>query len=177
MSDLSAFKLPAIDPAARPEFTDGTSCRAWLENVPLANVSAAQHQLLVQVEEFNRAALASKNRFESLEAVREAVSFVQIEQAKRFTHRALPMLEAEAAVFEDTIELWEQMRLGYLRCLQADEFSLRSQRALLCQRALAYSGLRMFHHYRAYRQVPGRDWRALHQVYARAEGLGIADER
>ena len=104
MSDLSAFKLPEIDPAARPEFTDGPSCRAWLENVPLANVSAAQHQLLVQVEEFNRAALASKNRFESLEAVREAVSFVQIEQAKRFTHRALPMLEAEAAVFEDTIE-------------------------------------------------------------------------
>ena len=176
MSDLSAFKLPEIDPAARPEFTDGASCRAWLENVPLANVSAAQHQLLMQVEEFNRTALASKHRFEALEAVREAVSFVQIEQAKRFTHRALPMLDAEAAVFEDTIELWEQMRLGYLRCLQADEFSLRSQRALLCQRALAYSGLRMFHHYRAYRQVPGLDWRALHQVYARAERFGIAEE-
>jgi len=176
MSDLSAFKLPEIDPAARPEFTDGPSCKAWLENVPLANVSTAQHHLLIQVEEFNRTAVAAKHRFEALEAVREAVSFVQIEQAKRFTHRALPMLGTEAAVFEDTIELWEQMRLGYLRCLRADEFSLRSQRALLCQRALAYSGLRMFHHYRAYRQVPGRDWRALHQVYAHAERLGIADE-
>jgi hypothetical protein len=78
-------------------------------------------------------------------------------------------------VFEDTIELWEQMRLGYLHCLEAQASLLRAQRALLCQRALAYSGLRMFHHYRAYRQVPGRDWRALHQVYARAEALGIAD--
>ena len=175
MSDLSAFKLPEIDPAAAPEFTDGASCKAWLENVPLANVSTAQHQLLMQLEEFNRAAATPQNRFEALEAAREAVSFVQIEQAKRFTHRALPMLETEAAVFEDTIELWEQMRLGYLRCLEAQASSLRAQRALLCQRALAYAGLRMFHHYRAYRQVPGRDWRALHQVYARAEALGIAD--
>ena len=175
MTDLSAFKLPKIDPAARPEFTDGASCKSWLENVPLANVATAQHQLLMQFEEFNRAAAAPKNRFEALEAAREAVNFVQIEQAKRFTNRALPMLGTEAAVFEDTIELWEQMRLGYLRCLEAHESSLRAQRALICQRALAYAGLRMFHHYRAYRQVPGRDWRALHQVYARAEALGIAD--
>ena len=172
---MSEFKLPGIDPAAVPEFADGPSCKAWLENVPLANVSTAQHQLLVQVEEFNRYACGARERFEALEAVREAVNFVQIEQAKRFTNRALPMLEAEAAVFEDTIELWEQMRLGYLRCLEADEAALRGERALICQRALAYSGLRMFHHYRAYRQVPGRDWHGLHRVYARAESLGVAD--
>ncbi len=176
MTDLSAFKLPEIDPAATPEFSDAAGCKAWLENVPLANVSTAQYQLLIQIEEFNRYAAGAKDRFETLEAAREAVSFVQIEQAKRFTNRALPMLETEAAVFEDTIELWEQMRLGYLRCLEADQSALRAQRALMCQRALAYSGLRMFHHYRAYRQVPGHDWRALHQVYARAEALGIADE-
>ena len=176
MTDLSAIKLPEIDPAARPEFSDGASCKAWLENVPLANVSISQYQLLIQVEEFNRYAASPKDRFEALEAAREAVSFVQIEQAKRFTNRALPMLDSEAAVFEDTIELWEQMRLGYLRCLVSDALSLRAQRALICQRALAFSGLRMFHHYRAYRQVPGRDWRGLHQVYARAEALGIADD-
>jgi hypothetical protein len=173
---MSEFKLPGIDPAAVPEFADGPGCKAWLENVPLANVSTAQHQLLVQLEEFNRYACGARERFGALEAIREAVSFVQIEQAKRFTNRALPMLDAEAAVFEDTIELWEQMRLGYLRCLEADDTVLRAERALICQRALAYSGLRMFHYYRAYRQVPGRDWLGLHRVYARAERLGVADE-
>jgi len=173
---MGEFKLPGIDVAAAPEFADGPGCKAWLENVPLANVSTAQHQLLVQVEEFNRYACGAKARFEALEAMREAVNFVQIEQAKRFTNRALPMLAPEAAVFEDTIELWEQMRLGYLRCLEADDSALRSRRALICQRALSYSGLRMFHHYRAYRQVPGRDWRGLHRVYARAEALGVTDD-
>lgn len=117
MSEPSALQLPAIDPAAQPEFADGASAKAWLEHVPLANVSAAQHQLLVQVEEFNRYAAGPEDRCAALEALREAVNFVQIEQAKRFTNRALPMQQSEAALFEDTIELWEQMRLGYLCCL------------------------------------------------------------
>ena len=176
MSDPQAFRLPDIDPAAQPEFSDAATCKAWLQNVPLANVAAAQHQLLIQIEEFNRHAASPEDRFAVLETVREAVNFVQIEQAKRFTNRALPMLEPEAAVFVDTVELWEQMRQGYLRCLEAGSAALRAQSALLCQRALAYSGLRMFHHYRAYRQVPGRDWRELNRVYARAESLGVADQ-
>jgi len=176
MSEPSAFQLPDIDPAARPQFADGASAKAWLQHVPLANVSVAQHQLLVQAEELNRCAADPAERFAALEAVRDAVNFVQIEQAKRFTNRALPMQATEANLFEDTIELWEQMRLGYLRCLDANAAALRAKRGLLAQRALAYSGLRMFHHYRAYRQVPARDWRHLHQVYARAEQLGVADE-
>ena len=176
MSKPAAFKLPGIDPAARPEFTDGPSCKAWLENVPLANVAAAQQQLLLQIEELNRHATAPRARLEALEAVREAVNFAQIEQAKRFTYRALPMQRGEAEIFEDTIELWEQMRLGYLRCLEEGGAALRPHAALLCQRALAYSGLRMYHRYRACRLVPGSDWRDLHAEYARAEVLGVADK-
>jgi hypothetical protein len=176
MKEPAAFALPALDPEARPEFADGPGCKAWLENLPLANVAASQQLLLVQIEDLNRHATPARARLEALEAVREAVNFVQIEQAKRFTHRALPMLPGEAAIFEDTIELWEQMRLGYLRCLQEGGAALRPQAALLCQRALAYSGLRMYHRYRACRLVPGTDWRALHQVYARAEALGVADK-
>jgi hypothetical protein len=34
----------------------------------------------------------------------------------------------------------------------------------------------MFHHYRAYREVPPRDWRSLHEVYACAEKLRVAEE-
>jgi hypothetical protein len=176
MSDLS---LPSLAPDASPEFVDAQTCKEWLEHVPLANVAAAQAQLLAQIEEFNRFLTKAANRLEVLEALREAVNFVQIEQAKRFTNRALPMAEAEASVFDDTIELWEQMRRGYLRCLEAavsGEHGARAQGAVICQRALAYAGLKMFHHYRAYRQVPPREWRALHQVYAKVEELDVAEE-
>jgi hypothetical protein len=34
----------------------------------------------------------------------------------------------------------------------------------------------MFHCYRAYREVPRADWRSLHEVYAHAETLGVAED-
>ena len=173
------MKLPELKPTAAPEFVDAAECRAWIEHVPLANVAAAQQQILGQMEELNRFPTSAVNRLEILETLREQVNFVQIEQARRFTSRALPMADSEFAVFRDTDALWEQMRIGYLRCLESaldGSAALGAQAALACQRALAYSGLKMFHHYRAYRQVPGSDWRGLHEVYAAAEQLDIAEE-
>jgi hypothetical protein len=114
-----------------------------------------------------------------MEALREAVQFVEIEQARRFTNRALPMGEAESTVFDDTLALWDAMHLGYQYCLQAvvaGEPGIASEAGLVCQRALLYMGLKMFHYHRAYRQVSPREWRALHAGYARAEELGVADE-
>lgn len=175
MSD--SLQPDSADDAA-PQFIDPESCKLWLENVPLTNVVEAQRQLLAAVADINRADLKSAVRLATLEALREAVKFVQVEQARRFTNRALPMAETEAAVFEDTIGLWDAMRLGYLRCLEAcaaAESGMRDQAALVCQRILAYLGLRMFHHYRAYRQVPAADWQALNDMYAAAERLEVAD--
>jgi len=176
---MKDMDLPGFAADAAPEFTDEASAKAWLEHVPLANVAAAQQQLLGQLQEFNRYAAKAASRLEVLEALREAVQFVQIEQARRFTNRALPMAEAESAVFDDTLALWDAMRLGYAHCLQAvaaGESGMRGEAALVCQRLLLYTGLKMFHHHRAYRQVPAREWRALHEAYARAEALEAAEE-
>jgi hypothetical protein len=177
---MTDFTLPELATDAAPEFTDPPTCKAWLANVPLANVAEAQRQLLEQLTGFNRFASKAANRLAVLEAIRESVNFVQIEQAKRFTSRAQPMVDAETAVFDDTIALWEQMRVGYLRCLESaagGEFGMRSHAAQICQRALAYSGLKMFHHYRAYRQVEAVEWRELNRVYAIADELGVAEQK
>jgi len=92
----------------------------------------------------------------------------------------LPMAEGrKARVFDDTLALWEQMHLGYLHCLQAvidDEPGIRAETGMVCQRALAYTGLKMFHHHRAYRQVPARaNGARCTRGYARAEELGVAE--
>jgi hypothetical protein len=173
------MKLPELSATAAPQFVDAASCKAWLDRVPLANLGAAQHDLLDQLEELNSFPTAAANRLGIMETLRDAVNFVQIEQAKRFMNRPLPMAEADSTVFGDTIELWEQMRLGYLRCLQgalAGDAAMRAQAALITQRLGAYVGLKMFHHHRAYREVPPRDWRSLHEAYAHAERMGVAEE-
>src|SRR5919201_643571 len=171
--------LPELSESAAPEFTDAESCKHWLEHVPLANIGAAQRELTTQLREFNRFPAAAAQRLATMEALREAVSFVQIEQARRFSNRALPMSDAEAAAFSATIALWDEMRAGYERCLEAAlnrDAGMRAQVALICQRLLSYIGLRMFHHYRAYRQVPPGDWHALHAAYAAAEKLDVAED-
>lgn len=173
------MKLPELSESAAPEFVDAASCKAWLEHVPLANIGTAQADLLDQLEELNRFPVSSANRLAVLETLREAVNFVQIEQAKRFSNRALPMAQAEAAAFEATAALWDEMRAGYARCLDAalhKDAAMAAQAALLCQRVLAYVGLKMFHHYRAYREVAPEDWRDLHAAYAHAEALAVAEE-
>lgn len=175
---MKTLTLPALSPDAAPEFVDAPSAKSWLESVPLANVAAAQQQLLEQIQEFNGYGTDTANRLATLEALREAVQFVEIEQARRFTNRALPMAEGENIVFADTLALWEQMHLGYLRCLEgviAGEAGVREQGGLVCQRALSYTGLKMFHCHRAYRLVPGGVWRELHEGYAVAEELGVAE--
>jgi cyclic-di-GMP-binding protein len=173
------MKLPDLSESASPEFSDAASCKAWLENVPLANVAGAQGELIGQLSEFNRFPVAAVQRLAVLEALREAVHFVQIEQSKRFSNRALPMTDPEAAAFEATIGLWEQMRIGYQRCLDAAlnrDSGMKAQSGLICQRLAVYVGLKMYHHYRGYRQVPAGNWQALHEVYAAAEKLGVEDD-
>ena len=172
------MKLPEFSDDASPEFADAAQCKEWLQSVPLANVSTAQRELLGELDEFNRFPAKPAERLAVMETVREAVHFVQVEQVKRFANRALPMTEAEATAFDDTIELWEQMQVGYSHCLEsavAGEGGVRSQAALICQRILACVGLKMFYSYRAYREVPKHDWRALHEAYASAERLGVAE--
>ena len=178
--DALPMKLPELSAGADPGFVDPATCKEWLQNVPLANVAAAQQELWAQLEVFNRFSTGNANRIAVMEALREAVNFVQIEQAKRFTNRALPMAEAESAAFDATIMLWEHMRLGYQRGIEAaldGESAMRSLGALLCQRALAYTGLKMFHHYRAYREVPGADWHDLNETFARALKLDVAEDQ
>jgi cyclic-di-GMP-binding protein len=172
-------KLPELNPSAAPQFVDVVSCKAWLEGVPLANVAVAQQDMLAELELFNSYSTSAANRLAVLEALREPVGFIQLERAKYFMNRALPMVQAESTAFEDSVELWEQMRVGYLRCLQAavgGDAGVRAQAALVAQRLAAYSGLKMFHYYRAYREVPRQDWRSLHEVYAHAERLGVAEK-
>src|SRR3954467_12999573 len=109
------MKLPELSASASPEFTDAATRKAGLAPGPLAHLAAAQAELLEQLEEFNRFPAAAAQRLGVVEALREAVNFVQIEQAKRFANRALPMTEQESAAFDTTIGLWDQMIAGYQR--------------------------------------------------------------
>ena len=47
---MNKLELPEFSAQAAPDFMDAATAKAWLENVPLANVAAAQQQLLEQTQ-------------------------------------------------------------------------------------------------------------------------------
>lgn len=64
---MKKLTLPELSPQAAPEFIDAPSAKAWLENVPLANVAAAQQQLLEQIREFNGYGTSAASRLATLD--------------------------------------------------------------------------------------------------------------
>lgn len=171
-----ASQLMALD-AGRLQFSDAETCKKWLESLPLTNVSSAQQRLLQQISLLNEAAIAPADLLSTLETLREAVLFVQVELARKFSGKALPLDANESAVWARVQTLWLEYADAYLLCRDAHargDLRLVSSGALIVVRAMRCIGAAMFDHYRVYRQVPADLWKKLNQLYVFAEQSGFA---
>ncbi len=170
---MSEFKLPEISADAQPEFTDSAGCAAWLTELPLANVAPAQVRLLDQLRALNRCQLPAAERLKVLETLREPIYFLQEHQIQRLANKPLPLTQVERGIFGQVVEVWQELLLGYQRCLaEAGEGKREGRTALICQRALDCLASNMFDHCRVYHVFPDAYWLALHQLYAKADASG-----
>ena len=176
---MSHFDLPLISPDANPDFTDAKSCAAWLKTVPLINVAPSHSRLLGQIEELDCFEVEPNERLRILELLAGPTAFVQIEQAKKYTGKPIPLIKPEREIFHNVVALWDALCHGYQRCLNSiaeGNPALAGQRALVCQRALWCAGQRIAEHYKCFQELSGEDWKLLHRVYAIAEGHGVLDK-
>ena len=170
---MSEFNLPEISADAQPEFTDGAACVAWLAELPLANVAPAQIRLLDQLRSLNRFELPSAERLKVLEALREPIYFLQEHQIKKLANKPLPLTQVERGIFGQVVDLWQELLIGYQRCLtEAGEDRRDGQTALICQRALDCVASNMFDHCSVYHAFPDAYWLALHRLYRKADASG-----
>ena len=181
MTAMHDFRLPELSTEAKPDFTDSASCAAWLAELPLVNVAPSQVRLLDQLQELNRFDMPPAERLAVLEALREAVHFVQTEQIKKLSSKPLPLTQVERGIFANVAAMWQELLAGYQRCLgSAVEGKLAGRTALICQRALDCVASNMFDHCRVYHAFPDAYWLTLHQLYLIAEesretASGVAD--
>jgi cyclic-di-GMP-binding protein len=173
MTHMPDFNLPEISNTAKPEFTDGASCAAWLAELPLVNVAPSQMRLLDQLHELNRFNMPPAERLTVLEALREPVYFVQAEQIKKLVNKPLPLTQVERGIFGHVVDLWQELLTGFQRCLMsAVEGKLEGRAALICQRGLDCVASIIFDHCRVYHAFPAAYWVALHQLYRHVEEAG-----
>ena len=161
-----------------PAFTNAAECGAWLATVPLADAVQAQAMFLRQANLLNRLTLAARERLDILELLRNAIHEAQEEYSRKFAGKPLPLTPPEQAAYDSCRTLWHALATGYMRCADAciaGEADMRPQAALVLQRALAALVAEQFETHRA-GQVPAPEhWRVLHQLYAAAEQLNVAD--
>ena len=168
---------PLTSPHVPLQFADSSSCKQWIEQLTLTNVQLTQQVLTSQLASLGRTALPPLERLKILEALREAVHFVQSESSKRYAGKGLPLDPGEMTVWKNVIALWQEVSHNYQQCLKAyreGDLAIAPHAALLTMRCLRLLGDTMRDYYRSYRQPPGVMWRSLHELYSFAEQHGFA---
>lgn len=173
---MLTLPLDPTDDRANPAFKDATGCAQWLGQLQLTNLRMAHGVLRTQLDEFNRYPMQGLERLHTMELLRETVSSIQADYAKKLIAKKLPLNEDEFTVFVSIVGLWQDMVTGYQRCLQAymaGDKQLASYGALLCQRCLLYSGSQIFEYLRIGYEFDGKLWHQLHVLYAFSEEQGL----
>jgi len=135
-SNMLTLPLEPTDERADPLFRDAESCAQWLSQLQLTDLQRAHSLLLTQINELTRFPMRGLERLNTLELLRDTVSYVQNDYAKKLYARPLPLSENELTIFVSIVQLWQAMTLGYQRCLQAyidGDKQLGKHGALLCQ--------------------------------------------
>ena len=173
---MLTLPLEPTDDRANPAFKDAAGCAKWLGQLQLTNLHLAHGKLRTQLDEFNRYPMRGLERLHTLELLRETVSSVQADYAKKLIAKKLPLSKEELIIFVSIIGLWQGMVTGYQRCLQAyiaGDAQLSVLGALLCQRCLLYSGLQISEHLRTGYEFDGKLWHQLHALYTFSEEQGL----
>lgn len=159
------------------QFSDSTSCKRWIESLPLLDIQKTQLTLTAQLATLSATQLPALERLQILELLKNATVFVQEESAKLYAGKPLPLNAEEAAAWRRGIDLWQETGRNYQQCLDAyrdGDLSIAPHAALVCMRCLQYVGATILDHYRTYREVGGALWHSLHALYAFAEQHGFA---
>ena len=169
---MLTLPLEPTDDRANPIFKDTASCVQWLGQLQLTNLQLAHSKLLTQIIELNRYPMCGVERFSILELLRETVGYIQDDLAKKLIGKPLPLNENELMLFLSIVQLWQALVVGYQRVLQdyiAGDKQLAKHGALLCQRCLFYSGLKILEYLRTGYKFSPKLWRQLHALYSFAE--------
>ncbi len=172
---MNSSALP--EPALSPQFSDAITCRQWLKTLPLTNVPLAHAALTAQMELINRASFSSLERLKISEMLRDPIAFVQLEMAKKYLGKPLPLEIVQLNNWNSVISLWTALGAAYRLSLQAcqeGDSGVAAHAALITQRCLRYTGLQLVEHYRIYREIDKAVWQQAHELYALAERQGYA---
>jgi hypothetical protein len=144
----------------------------WIANLPMANLGETSRMVFKAVVEINRLQLPIRDRYKSLEALREPGQYITESLEKHFAGRPLPLNEKNRKVSELARAITSELALGYkivARQLAAEKNPDQKLLHSALHRATSYLGLLLLRSYQVYAPYPRNVWRELHTIYRYAE--------
>ena len=163
---------PAHDLEIRPR-----QVKRWIESLPLGVTFESGRHLARHLAAINRATVDVDARLEILEAHRQAAGPILAELESMYSKADLPLGAAPRAALGLARELLTELALGYRIATteqSAKMLASRKQLGMLLQRAVQLTAARMYAAYKSYTPVPIGTWAELHELFIRADALGLA---
>jgi hypothetical protein len=177
---LPSIHSPETKSERTPEAFDvhPAAVDAWVDNLPLADVSRTCGLVFNALAETNTRNLSPPSRYRLLERLREPVHYLTDALSRRFANSALPLAPQTSRIAALLYGLQLEIAKGY-QCIVNPLLALEGLRqdfnllAVALQRALCHYGQALFTGYQVYRPVPPGLWRTLHGLYDAAERKGV----
>jgi len=151
--------------------------KRWIEAQPLNVTFETGRALSRHLALVNRAIVDVDDRIAILDAHRAAAEKLLAELEAMYATAPLPLAPGPRAALGLAREFLTELAIGYR--LAAVDFgpkllATKKQVGVLLLRTMQYTAGRLFAAYKSYTPVPTGTWAELHEIYLRAEGLGVA---
>jgi len=177
---------PATPAAARPgpaaaspkaAFTDSEGASRWAKTLPLLPAAQAYDALMAQLAILAAATLPARERAKIAEVLRDQVTHLHTELARRYAGKSQPEGEREREAIDQAIALWQALWAQYSACLKPlleRDAELDGVKPKILQRGLFVGKQLVLVHGLARRATPPEVWQELHAYYRLAEMLDCA---
>jgi hypothetical protein len=167
----------AVSDAPPLAFGDAETAKAWAKTLPFSNAAQLHAAVAGQLRALAGAELPARERATVAEILRDLVSHLHTELARRYAGKALPAVDRELEAANQAIALWQSLWEQYSHCLKPlldGDPELAGVKPKLLQRGLYVGKQLILVHGLARRAVPPEVWRELHAYYRLAEMLECA---
>jgi hypothetical protein len=164
-------------PLGQLAFADADGCATWLRNLPVTNIPRYYEEILDQLRRVGEAEFAPRERGRIAEVMREPVSFLHTELARRYAGKPQPAAAREKEAADHALALWQALWVQYSACLKPlleGDAELQGVKAKVLQRGL-WVGKQLVLVHGLARRTPGATvWQELHAYFRLAEILECA---
>jgi hypothetical protein len=176
-NQITLAQTPSRSPPGSLAFADADGCAAWLRALPLTNIQRHYEEILDQLRRVGEAEFAPRERGRIAELMREPVSFLHTELARRYAGKPQPSASREQEAADQALALWQALWAQYSACLKPlleGDAELQGVKAKVLQRGL-WVGKQLILVHGLARRTPGAAiWQELHAYFRLAEILECA---